>query len=524
MYRGIKFILFTMILLLGATLAYLFYQFRQLELMQPKVQLVPVIQDSIQPEPVDSIQVFSGSFLGGDSRNYYGDSIPPNLDILWKFEIGGGQTNPTGREVKTWYGAGWTGQPLIITEHGHPFLVQGCYDHTLKKLDALTGELVWQYKYDDVLKGTGTIWVDPHPQNPLNRILILQGARLGLNNPLRKDTIPSYRAISYLTGQEVWRLNVKKGSSFSRDVDGSALIWNDTVFIGLENGLFSVLTPGTHDLVTGSKGESYKPILKEYALFNAEDMMKHGGELVIESSPCKIGDHIYITTGSGHVYGYNMKSRKIDWDLYLGADMNGSPVVTADSCLIVTLEKEFIPGMGGAMKINPFKSPAESVVWYLPTQNREFANWHGGIVGSVAVNDGYKNSFDRSLACITALDGNLYLVDHQKLNDTLRVLGPDNQTEYPTPLILSMAAIGPTISTPIFIDKRICAAGYSGIHIFDVVERYQLREQAFYSGIFESTPVAYQGRIFIASKSGFLYCFGTGNEPKNSPTNSDHFQ
>jgi len=56
--------------------------------------------------------------------------------------------------------------------------------------------------------------------------------------------------------------------------------------------------------------------------------------------------------------------------------------------------------------------------------------------------------------------------------------------------------------------RVLCAAGYAGIHIFEIIEGYKLNKIAsFKSGIFEATPTAYQGKIYIASKGGFLYCF-----------------
>jgi len=486
----------------------LFYQLLQLQQygLTPQKSVI-IVADTLPAEKIDSINIFLGTFLGTESRNYYGDSLPNDLQVIWKFEIGGGETNPTGKEVEVWKGAGWTGQPLVVEENGVPYLIQGCYDHTLKKIHAVTGKLVWEYLFDDVLKGTGTIWMNPDTLSGENRIVVLQGARIGLQNNLRTDTIPSYRAISYFTGKEIWRMNVKKGPSFSRDVDGSALIYNDTAYIGLENGFFSVFTPGTGN-TPSTADKNFKSLLYEYPLFEKTDIPKHGGELVIESSPCRIKDHIYITTGSGHVYGYHLKTKTVDWDLYLGADLNGSPVVTNDGCIIVTLEKQFIAGKGGAMKIDPSKKPEEAVVWYFPTEDREFASWKGGIVGSVAVNDNYKNEFDRSLACITALDGRLYLVDHKKVNDSILVKGPDGVIEYNTPLLLSKVTIGPTISTPIFVDDKICAASYSGIYIFEIINNYQLQQKAMYKGVFEATPTAYHGKVFIASKNGFLYCLG----------------
>ena len=503
-YKGLKILLVLMILLLTGSLGYLLTLYDQHDKILP--EKMPLL-DSLEPTDVDSIQIVLGSFLGNETRSYYGDSLPNELNILWKYEIGGGITNPTGKKEEEWKGAGWTGQPLIIEENGHPYLIQGCYDHTLKKIDAINGNLVWEYLFDDVLKGTGTIWMNPNPHDPLNRILILQGARLGLNNTLYQDTIPSYRAISYLTGKEVWRLNVKKGPSFSRDVDGSAIIINDTAYIGLENGYLSVFNPGETDLLNSPKGK-FKSLLAEYPLFNENDQLKHGGELVIESSPCKLGNHLYLTTGSGHVYGYNLQTRTVDWDLYLGADMNGTPVVTADSCLLVTLEKEFIAGQGGVMKIDPQKSPAESVVWYFPTGDQVFANWEGGIVGSPSINDHYSGTLKKGLACITALDGNLYLLDHTQTHDSIKVKGPDSIHDYPTPVVLDQQLIGSSISTPIFVGNKICAASYSKICIFEISEHYQLQLLAMFKGVFEATPTAYHGMVFIAAKNGFLYCLG----------------
>lgn len=505
-----------MLLALGFSFGYLVFRYDQMpQFMQTTNPITQV--DSIPVEPKDSIQIVQGTFLGNLSRNYYGDSIPLGLDIIWLHKLGSGPTIVTGSQVRIWSGAGWTGQPLFVTENGHPYIIQGCYDHHLKKIDAVTGQLVWQYKFDDVIKGTGTIWEDPNPTDPMNRFLILQGSRLGVGNSLRTDTIPSYRAISYLTGEEVWRMNVKRGPTYSRDVDGSALLWNNKAYVGFENGFFNIISPGSKNLVT-SKDKSFNQIEREYPLFDLKDRATHGGELTIESSPCKLGNHLYITTSSGHIYGYNLTNKKVDWDLYLAADMNGSPVATNDNCLIITLEKQFINGHGGVMKINPSKSPDSSVVWFLPTADRNVARWYGGIIGSASVNDYYKSEYSRSLACVSALDGYLYLIDHKKINDTLVVLGPDNKTEYRTPIVLSKEEIGPTISTPIFINNRICAATYTGIHIFEIIEGYQLNKVASYAGIFESTPTAYNGRIYIASKNGFMYCFGDNGGSK-TPTN-----
>ncbi|MBS3772500.1 MAG: hypothetical protein KGY69_19770, partial [Bacteroidales bacterium] len=189
----------------------------------------------------DSVEVIIPTFLGNKQRNYYGSNPPESLEIKWKRYLGKGKT-VISRKIgeKEWKGAGWTGQPLLVKEGDDLFLIQGAYDHNLKKVHAASGELVWEYAFDDVIKGTGTIWYKPEYPEPENRMVILQGSRLGVGNYLDSDHIPSYRAISYLTGEELLRHDVKWTHSYSRDVDGSALVINDTVYIGLENSLFTV--------------------------------------------------------------------------------------------------------------------------------------------------------------------------------------------------------------------------------------------------------------------------------------------
>jgi outer membrane protein assembly factor BamB len=192
----------------------------------------------------DDVEVIISTFLGDEQRNYYGNEAPSALNVVWKRYLGKGETIISRKlGSRIWAGAGFTGQPLIVREGERLFLIQGAYDHHLKKIDAKTGKLEWQYRFDDVVKGTGTIWVNHDAKEVRNKIVILQGSRLGVGNYLDSKHIPSYRAISYFTGEELWRLDSKWTDSYSRDVDGSALVLNDTVYIGLENSLFTVLDP-----------------------------------------------------------------------------------------------------------------------------------------------------------------------------------------------------------------------------------------------------------------------------------------
>jgi outer membrane protein assembly factor BamB len=432
------------------------------------------------------------------------------LDIIWKHHLGSGKTviSWKGGE-RIWSGCGWTGQPLLVREHDRLFLIQGAYDHHLKKLDADSGTCIWEYAFDDVLKGTGTIWKNFRTENMEESLLILQGSRRGVENSWASDHVPSFRAISYFTGRELWRLDVKQTRSYSRDTDASALVLDDTAYIGLENAYFTVFDPNPQ--TASIRDSMLQPhIMQEILLYTEEDAKRHGNNLVVESSPSLLMDHIYVTAGSGHVFGYNLTTHQIDWDFFIGSDLDGSPVVTEDSCLLVTVEKQHIQGRGGLFKLNPRKPESEAVVWYFPTNNVTVSEWEGGVVGSACINDRTRKAGDPYLAAVIGIDGFLYVIDYKKLDPAKeKVTGPNNEEQYDTPVLIYKTRIGPSISTPIIVGNKLIAAGYNGISLFefDANLQFTLLDRKSDS-IFEATPIAYRNRIYVGSRDGYLYCFG----------------
>ena len=470
------------------------------------------VQNYVKPDSSDrDIRILVGTFLGNDRRNYYGNEAPDNLHIIWKLYLGKGETvisRKLGKRI--WAGAGWTGQPLLVRENKKLYLIQGAYDHHLKKIDAANGKVIWQYTFDDVVKGTGTLWHNPHALNREQQYIIFQGSRLGTQHYLDAPHVPSFRAISLETGKELWRLDSKWTDSYSRDVDGSALVLHDTLYIGLENSLFTVLDPDPAH-ATLRDGMIQPRIIQEERLYNKEDVIRHKYNVVTESSPSHLGSGIFITSGSGHVFRYNLKSRKIDWDFYIGSDMDGSPVVTNDSCILVSVEKQYISGPGGIFKLDPRKSPEKAVVWFQPTGNDSVASWAGGVIGTAAVNDYYHPEGYPPLAAFSAIDGHLYLVQHNRLQpDTLHI-GPDSLSRWPMPYLLDKKYTGPSISTPLIVGNKLIAAGYNGLYLY-LIEKKQgnikLRLLDHFNAPFEATPIVWNGRIYLASRNGFLYCFG----------------
>jgi outer membrane protein assembly factor BamB len=209
------------------------------------------------------------------------------------------------------------------------------------------------------------------------------------------------------------------------------------------------------------------------------------------------------------VYGYNIKKKCIDWDFFIGSDMDGSPVVTSDSCILVAVEKQYINGPGGIFKLDPSKKPEKAVEWFFPTGDFTFSDWEGGVIGSASVSHRTQLAGYPEIAAFSAIDGNLYVVHQDKTVAGKKAIGPDGKQSFDVPQLLFRYKTGPSISTPIIIGNRILAAGYGGIYLFEF-DKYMhfslLSHQPFGC---ESTPFAYRGRVYIASRNGNLYCLGS---------------
>jgi outer membrane protein assembly factor BamB len=453
-------------------------------------------------------KLINPTFLGNFERNYYGNEAPDTLILHWKHYLGKGKT-VISRKLgeREWAGAGWTGQPLLIEEDSNLFIIQGAYDHNLKKINALNGELIWQYKFDDVIKGTGTIWVNPDTTEPENKLVILQGSRLGVGNYLDSKHIPSYREISYFTGKELWRLDIKWTKSYSRDVDGSALIYKDTAYLAFENSLFTKFNPD-YKLASIKDGMLQPVIYKETPFYTDSDALAHGGNLVSESSPCIMDSVIYTASGTGHIFGFSLKEDTITWDFFVGSDIDGSAIITHDSCLIVTIEKQYISGKGGALKLNPRKPPEKAVEWFFPTEDVEYASWEGGVIGSASINDRTRTDSTPYLAAFSAIDGHLYIVDYMQVDSSKTVDGPNLKHKYYSPKLIFKYKTGASISTPIIVGNKIVAAGYGGLYLFGFDKNLHFTKISKHGGTYESTPVIYNKKIYVASRNGYFYCLG----------------
>ena len=488
---------------------------------------------SLEPPPIvsegDGVKV--STFLGDETRRVYGLGPPPeSLHLIWKTSIGGGMTSPVGKGPnEPWSGSGWTGQPAIVRDGGKLYLLWGAFDRKLHKIDLKTGKIVWEYPFDDIIKSSPTVIEDPDPKNESDKYLVLAGSRRGWPSGFTDPDLAPYRAVSFGTGKEVWRLPVPLTASYSRDVDGSGFFYGGKMYSGVESGWFYKLDPFRTESWNGY--QTPKILAKRLLLGEADDRAAHGGNLVLEASPSLIGDTVYVSSGAGHVYGMRRSDLKVVWDYRTHSDLDGTPVTTANGKLLVAIEKQYISGHGGVMMLDPSKSPEKAPVWYFPTGDRRLADWEGGVIGSVAVNDSYDPWGRRPrLAAFIAIDGNLYVVSQNKTSGTAP--GPNGEGPFPVPVVVAKFPVGGGISTPIMVDDTIVAAAYDNtVHLYEIHYKKAAKgaegalrspdgtwckvsvvERDSYAagGAFESSPVMWKGRIFVGSRDGSLYCVGDG--------------
>ncbi len=491
---------------------------------------------AVPPAPAPSLAgdgVKVGTFLGDYSRRFYGlGPVPKRLDVIWKVRLGSGWTSgkfagdPPGR----WAGSGWTGMPGVVVDGGRTYVLASGYDHRLRKIDAATGTVVWSYKFDDIIKSSPSVFRNPSPSSADDRYIVCAGSRRGYPLSLSSPDVAPYRAVTFGSGKELWRLPVPQTACYSRDVDGSGFFLDGRQYIGVESGWFYALDP----LKTQPwQGHSQPQVEAQRLLLGDARAATHHGNICLESSPAALGDKIYVTSGAGHVYGLRRRDLGVTWDYFIGSDIDGSAVPTARGKLLVPVEKQYIKGKGGVLCLDPSRPPAKAAVWYFPTGDRRVGEWKGGLIGSVAVNDDYNGGGKRpALAAFNAIDGYLHVISQDTMAPGT-VRGPNLEPGLKTPVEVGRIWNGGAISTPLLVGDTIVDASYdqrvtlyhlgfasaqpgdagalpsgNGDGKYWTVTVTRTVQSPFFGGGFESTPVLWDGRVYVGCRDGWFYCLG----------------
>jgi len=496
-----------------------------------------VTYGTVPPAPLPSLTgdgVKVGTFLGNYSRRFYGlGPAPKRLDVLWKVRLGSGWTSGKYDDdpPAKWAGSGWTGMPNIVVDGGRPYVLVGGYDHRLRRLDAETGAVVWEYRYDDIIKSSPSVFRNPDPAGADDKYIVCAGSRRGYPYKLADPRVAPYRAVTFGSGKELWRLPVPQTVCYSRDCDGSGFFLDGRQYVGVESGWMYALDP----LSTVSWGGQKRPrIVAQRQLLGDARAKTHKGNLLLESSASVLGARIYIASGAGHLYGLRRSDLAVEWDYFIGSDLDGTAVPTRRGKLLVPVEKQYIKGHGGVLSLDPSRSPAQATEWFFPTGERDVGEWKGGLIGSCAVNDEY-NPGGRlpALAAFNAIDGYLYVLSQDTMTGKT-VKGPNLEPGLQSPVAVARIWDGGGISTPILFGDTLIAAAYDQrvrlYHLdFTRTEKgaagalpsangdgtywtvaVKETDQFFSGGGFESTPVLWNGRVYIGCRDGWFYCLGDG--------------
>ncbi len=452
------------------------------------------------------------TYLGGTLRSSSGKGPAPSaLDVIWKLEIGSGLTSrKSDDKLVTWTGTGWTGQPTVTCEDGHAYLVIGGYDHGLRRINAATGDVVWRAQLDDVIKGTNTVYYDPtRAEN--DRVVVVTGSRRGNQYDVGDAGVAPLRAFSFATGEELWRLPVPRTHNYSQDVDASPLVVDGRLIVAIEPG--HVLALDTSRLTRTPDGHLQPSVVASSpALYTDGDVAAHaedgGSNVALEGSPAVLGDRIYVASSSGHVYGLDRATLAIEWDFNPGGDFDSTVVVTPEGMLLVGVERQYIEH-GGVFMLDPSRPADDCVVWFFSTEDRGIGEWAGGVVGSVALGT---SPGGQPIAAFNSVDGHLYVVSRDVTDGTSPT--PDGVGRYPRPKLLFSDHIGSSISTPAIVGDRIVTCGLdSQVHLYemsvgDPAIRFTELDTFTASGMFESTPLIWEGRVYVGCRDGYLYCLG----------------
>ena len=257
------------------------------------------------PPPIvsagDGVKV--STFLGDETRRLYGLGPPPkHLDLIWRTSIGSGRTSRVGARAEHPVVGHRLDGPAGDPARQRQALSRGRrLRPQLHKIELGSGRVVWEYAYDDIIKSSPTVIEDPHPRRRGRQVPRARRLAARLAVGLHRPDLAPYRAVSFGTGKEVWRLPVPLTASYSRDVDGSGFFLNGRLYSGVESGWFYKLDP----FKTSSSGSYHTPkiLAQQLLLGDPGDASAHGGNLVLEASPSLLGDTIYISSGAGHVYG-----------------------------------------------------------------------------------------------------------------------------------------------------------------------------------------------------------------------------
>jgi outer membrane protein assembly factor BamB len=441
-------------------------------------------------------------FRGNPTRTFFGTGPVPATapDRLWRYPDSpmSGQS-PVGNQPKTWSGTGWTGQPLAHEmDDGRTELIFGAYDKHIHFLDAETAEPTRpSFDMGDIIKGTVTLDPDGYPllyagsRDPRFRILALDGDEV----------------------REVWSLHAKAVEGmWNDDWDSNPVVVDDMLYVGGENSWwFAIKLNRDYDddgMVTVNPEIVYQIPTWTDDLF---DLL--GRQHSVENSTAVFEQKAYFATSGGRVVGVDLTdiengNGEIFFDWWMGDDIDSTISIDEEGYIYVVAHADHektnntaarrVREVGQLVKLDTSVEIDDPLTSLAP------------IVWSVEIPAA--RGQDTGAWATPALhpDGLIFVP-----TDSGELLGIDTDTGETvwTESVGVNAWSSPAVIGDTLVIAVDCFSDQSGLRAYDITDPLAPRElwtrPLATGGCLESTPAVWNGDIFIGSRDGFMYAFGS---------------
>ncbi len=431
------------------------------------------------------------TFRGNPSRSYYGVGPVPRAAPakLHRFPA-----EPMCRrslnlgESKIWCGMGWTGQPLIVEREDRRWAIFGAYDGNLHFIDALTGQRILpDVETGDLIKGTPTVDPEGFP-------LVYFGSRddqlriVAFDRPDEAEVL--WTLDSESVGPVLW----------NDDWDSSPIVLGDYLVVGSESSRFWVIKLNRTTDAAGLVQVAPQVVFTTEA-WDAEVLAANGDEIAsVESSVAVYEDTVYFGTSAGLILGYDLSAvpdgglpRQV-FRFWTGGDNDATVVVDEDGYLYVASQYDRAlvraKEVGQLTKLDP-TNLTNPIVWKVD----DSTTLTGGIYGTPGIHE--------DVVYVGTNGGRLLGID--------RATGAQRWERNLPP---------PVWGSPVVVDDVLLIGDCQGFfHAYDVsntalppVDLWTIE----LGGCVEATPAVWDGRIYIGTRSGFLYILGDPPPPATS--------
>jgi len=439
-------------------------------------------------------------FRGNPTRTFYGTGPVPKTapNQLWQYpDHAMTGSSPVGREAKIWSGTGWTGQPVVYErEDGKTELIFGAYDKMIHFVDADTGtELRPPFDMGDIIKGSVTLDPDGFPllyagsRDPRFRILALDGDEV----------------------REVWSLHARSVDGiWNDDWDSNPVVVDDMLYQGGENSWWFAIKLNRGYDADGKVTVDPRVVFKTQA-WSDELLDELGRDQSVENSTVVFDQKAYFANSAGRIQGIDLTdiengNAEVFFDFWTGDDTDATMSVDKDGFLYVVshadhekdsnLSARRVREIGSLMKLDT-SIPAndlqsiDPIVWSI-----DIPAARGQDTGAWATPALHPDG----VIFVATDSGNLLAID----TDTGEQLWEDD--------IGVNAWSSPVIADDTLVIAVNCFAEDSGLRAYDVSDPrnpVELWTMPATSGCIESTPAVWNGTIYVGSRDGFMYAFGS---------------